>query len=587
MKRFFNIFLFIISFQSVLAQFQFECKVSKTTLGLNETLRVDFSMNADGDNFMTPNFEGFRIVGGPSQQISQSWINGRSSFNKAYSYYLLPLQKGVLTIKPATIEINGQLYKTNPVKITVTNAIPKPRDPNQQPQLSADTELHLIADISNSNPYINQPVTVVYKLYFSNNIGISNFDETNKPNYKDFWSQNIEIKELIAEQTTFKGEPYRSIVLKKVILYPQKSGKLEIEPLALNIDVQLPTGRRDIFGQMQIMEDSKIVSAGNKILNVKPLPEAGKPEDFTGASGKFNFTVIPSKTSLKHGESLELVVKAEGTGNLKLFSLPKPVVPTALEMYDPEHIENITTPLSGDQGSISDKYTIVPQFKGKYPIKPISFTYFDFGSNSYKTITSKEIMIDVIDGPTESVAAIKSNKEKIAKANKTLVFKEIITKTELTNIKKRDFLYSTKFYLLMFIPFLMIPLIIFIRKRNENLDNDTIGNRLKMNNKLAKKYLSQAKKQINNKEQFYIALEKAMHNFLKAKLKIETSEMSKSNIESLLLRNNANENSVSEFINLTENCEIARYAPATKATIEQDYEKAVLIIADLEKQLKN
>ena len=587
MKRFLYFLLFLISFQGAIAQVQFEAKVSKATLGLNETLRVDFSMNADGDNFSIPNFEGFRVVGGPSQQISQSWVNGRSSFNKVYSYYLLPLQKGILTIKSATIEINGQIYKTNPIKITVTNAIPRPRDPNQQPQISADSELHLVADISNVNPFINQPVTVVYKLYFSNNIGITNFAETNKPKYKDFWSQNIEIKELVADQTTYNGEAYRSIILKKVILYPQKSGNLTIEPLALNIDVQLPTGRRDIFGQMQIVEDSKIVSAGNKVLNVKPLPEAGKPDGFTGAAGKFDFSVVPSKTSLKHGESLTLVVKAEGTGNLKLFSLPKPEVPTALEMFDPEHNENITTPLSGDQGSISDKYTIVPQFKGKYLIKPINFSYFDFASKSYKTITSKEIMIDVIDGPTETIASIKSNKNAIAKANKSLVFQDIKLKTELTNIKRRDFLYSTKFYVLMFLPFFMIPMIVFVKKRKEASDSDTIGNRLKMNNKLAKKYLSQAKKQINTKEQFYIALEKAMHNFLKAKLNIETTEMSKVNIESLLLSNNAEQNSVNEFINLTENCEIARYAPATNATIQQDYDKAVLIIADLEKQLKN
>ena len=139
----------------------------------------------------------------------------------------------------------------------------------------------------------------------------------------------------------------------------------------------------------------------------------------------------------------------------------------------------------------------------------------------------------------------------------------------------------------MFLPFFMIPMIVFVRKRKEASDSDTIGNRLKMNNKLAKKYLSQAKKQINNKEQFYIALEKAMHNFLKAKLNIETTEMSKINIESLLLSNNAEQNSVNEFINLTENCEIARYAPSTNVSIQQDYDKAVLIIADLEKQLKN
>ena len=399
MKRFFAILFFIIS-HSLLAQIQFEAKASKTTLGLNETLRVDFTMNADGDNFMPPSFasEGFKIVGGPSQQVSQSWVNGRSSFNKSYSYYLLPTQKGTLTIKQASIEINGQVYKTNPIRINVTNAVEKPKDPNDT-QLSADTELHLVADVTKTNPYLNEPITVVYKLYFSNNIGITNFRELNKPKYNDFWSQNIDIKQLVAEQGKFNGENYRFIVLKKVILYPQKSGKLEIEPLSLDIDVQLPSGRRNIWGQVMLVNDSKRVSAGAKTIQVKPLPAAGKPEDFSGAVGHFDFKVVPSKTTLKNGESLDLNVSVSGTGNLKLFTLPKPVVPSSLEMYDPEHKENITTPLTGMIGSISDKYTIIPQFKGKYPIKPMRFSYFDLATASYKVITSSEIMINVLDGP--------------------------------------------------------------------------------------------------------------------------------------------------------------------------------------------
>jgi hypothetical protein len=106
-----------------------------------------------------------------------------------------------------------------------------------------------------------------------------------------------------------------------------------------------------------------------------------------------------------------------------------------------------------------------------------------------------------------------------------------------------------------------------------------------MNNKLAKKYLSEAKKQINNKEPFYVALEKAMHNFLKAKLHIETSEMSKDNIQELLLSRKANLEVVNDFIALTENCEIARYAPSSSATIQQDFDKAVTIISELEKQI--
>jgi hypothetical protein len=87
MKKY--IILFLISFQGLVAQVQFEAKVSKTKLGLNERLRVDFTMNADGDNFAPPTFDGFRVVGGPFQQMSQQWINGRGSFSKAYSYILL------------------------------------------------------------------------------------------------------------------------------------------------------------------------------------------------------------------------------------------------------------------------------------------------------------------------------------------------------------------------------------------------------------------------------------------------------------------------------------------------------------------
>ncbi|MEZ7498288.1 BatD family protein [Flavobacterium sp. Arc3] len=582
MKRY--LILILLSFQGLLAQVQFETKVSKTTLGLNERLRVDFAMNIDGDNFTEPSFDGFRVIAGPSQQVSQSWINGRSTFEKVYSYYLLPNQKGNLTIKQATIEYNGQVYKTSPVKINVTAAVEQPRDPNDT-SISADNNLYLIADISKTNPYVNEPITVVYKLYFSNNIGISNFKELNKPKYNDFWSQNIEIKQLVAEEGMFKGERYRYIVLKKAVLYPQKSGNLTIEPLSLDIDVQLPTNRRDVFGRVVIADDSKRVSAGAKTINVKPLPEAGKPDDFSGAVGNFGFKVTPTKTSLKNGESLDLVVSVTGKGNMKLFNLPKPVVPNALEMYDAVHGEDVNTSLAGMSGKISDSYTIIPQYKGNYPVKPMQFSYFDPGSGKYKTISSPEIMITILDGPTASDAVASNSGNGKNKISATEQFKFIKLKTNFVAINKDDFFGSKLFYGLLFFPFLLLPIIVLLKKKKEAIDGDVIGNRIRRNNKLAKKYLSQAKKQINNKEPFYVALEKAMHNFLKAKLHIETSEMSKDNIKELLLTRNANPVAVDDFIALTENCEVARYAPSSSATIQKDYDKAVSIISDLEKQI--
>jgi hypothetical protein len=585
MKKY--LILLLISFHGLWAQVQFEAKVSKNTLGLNERLRIDFTMNADGDNFSPPSFEGFRIVAGPSQQVSQSWVNGRSSFNKSYSYFLLPTQKGTLTIKQAAVEINGQIYKTNPIKINVTAAVQQPRDPNEEPQISADDAIHLVAEISKGNPYVNEPITVVYKLYFSYNIGITNWRELNKPKYNDFWSQNIDIKQLVAEEGKYNGEKYRCVVLRKTVLYPQKSGKLEIEPLSLDIDVQVPTNRRNFFGQVQVVNDNKRVSAGSKTITVKPLPEAGKPIDFSGAVGRFNFSVTPSKTNLKNGESLDLKVVASGTGNLKLFSLPKPVVPNSLEMYDPVHSEKVNTPLSGMNGSISDSYTIIPQFKGKYPIKPMSFTYFDLSTGKYKTITSPEILINVLDGPSNGDNAEVAANSGVAKMKVSAgeQFQFIKLKTSLTAINQKDFLGSTLFYVLTFLPLLIIPIIVLVKKKKEAIDGDVAGNKIRLSNKLAKKYLSEAKQQLQNKELFYVALEKAMHNFLKAKLKIETSEMSKDFIQELLLSRNGNSASVTAFIDLTKNCELARYAPASSVAIQQDYDKAVTIISELEKQI--
>jgi hypothetical protein len=582
MKKY--LILILLSFQGLLAQVQFEAKVSKSTLGLNERLRIDFIMNIDGDNFSEPSFEGFRVIAGPSQQVSQSWINGRSTFEKIYSYYLIPNQTGSLTIKQATIEYNGQLYKTTPVKINVTVAVEQPRDPNDN-SISADNNLYLIADISKTNPYVNEPITVVYKLYFSNNIGISNFRELNKPKYNDFWSQNIEIKQLTAEEGMFKGERYRYIILKKAVLYPQKSGKLTIEPLSLDIDVQLPTNRRDVFGRVVIADDSKRVSAGAKVINVRALPEAGKPADFSGAVGDFDFKVKPTKTSLKNGESLDLIVSVTGKGNMKLFSLPKPVVPNALEMYDAVHTEKLNTTLSGTAGKISDSYTIIPQFKGNYPVKPMQFSYFDLESRQYKTVIAPEIMVTVLDGPSAAVANVSNLENGKNKIIGTEQFKFIKLKTDLLALTTDDFFGSKLFYGLLLFPFLMLPLIVLLKKRKEAIDRDVSGNRRRRNNKLAKKYLSEAKKQINNKEPFYVALEKAMHNFLKAKLHIETSEMSKDNIKELLLTRNGNPLAVDDFIALTENCEIARYGPSSSATIQKDYDKAVSIISDLEKQI--
>ena len=205
-------------------------------------------------------------------------------------------------------------------------------------------------------------------------------------------------------------------------------------------------------------------------------------------------------------------------------------------------------------------------------------------SKSYKTITSKEIIIDVAEGD----GTVVSNKENANKQaiQKKEVFQYNKLKTEFVSTAQEDFLGSGLFYGLLIAPLLLIPAVILLRKQKEAKDADAFGNRVRRNNKLVKKYLLEAKKQMGDKVPFYMAMEKALHNFLKAKLHIETVEMSKDNIIELLQQRNASETSINQFMELMNDCEFARYAPATDTAMNNDFDRAITIISELEKQLK-
>ena len=584
------IILSVILIPSIVsAQVKFEAKVSKQKLGINERLRVDFEMNKDGDNFNPPSFAGFTIIGGPNQSIKNSWINGVRTYSKIYSYFIAPKKRGHFTITQATIYIDGETYKTSPIKIEVTAAVDKPKDP-KDPNYIAAENIHLVAEVSKTNPYLNEAITVVYKLYVAPNTGVNDWREIDIPRYNDFWNQNITTKEQKVQNGTYQGKDYRFVILRKTVLYPQKTGKLNIAPLSLNITVEVPTNRRDIFGSQLTTRVHKTVSAGNKTINVKALPEAGKPVDFTGAVGNFKFDVSASKEQLDASESLQVKVRVRGNGNLKLFNLPKVSLPSSLEVYEPEHNENVKTNLSGMQGTISDSYTVVPQYKGKYPIPSISFSYFDLKTESYKRLSSNEIIIDVINGPSSTESLNKNDlglnnvKQRVVLNNDQFAF--IKTKTNFTGIKPSYFFKTNLFWALLLTPFLAIPLAIVIRKKKAVRDADVYGNRIRKADKLAKKYLGSAKKSLSKKEAFYVALEKALHNYLKAKLHIETSDLSKDRVIKLLSDKQVEDLVISNFISIIENCELARYTPLTTVTMQEDYEKAAKTISLIDKQAR-
>lgn len=588
MKSYFKILFFILLFSthSAFSQIQFEATVSRMEVPLNENVRVDFTTNSEGDNFKAPKFDGLRVVAGPNQSVSYAYANGKKSFSKTYSFFLAPTRKGSVTIGPASIEIEGEIYHTQPISVTIVDAV-KREDPQTRLNHSQEQILngiHLVAEVSNTTPYQNEPISVFYKVYVERGSNLTNWNGTKIPKYDKFWVNNIEVKELKVESGTFNGKEAQFITFKKDILMPLEVGELELEPLVLDIQAEIPTGRRDFFGFPEMGYITKSYSTGKRVIKVKALPEEGKPEDFSGAVGNYDFKVSHDDLSnLSALQASEIKVEIKGSGNMNLFSIPKLVASEQLEVFDPEYTENFKPGIHGLQGSKKDAYTVIPQYKGTYYIKPLSFNYFDLKTRTYKTIESDSIKLTVVRGPELPKAQdLKDIQDTTTQAE----FQPIADDLNFHKYTSTDYWKSRLFYILTGIPFLLMPLFVILLNSLRNRNADLAGIRLREKNKLAKRYLSEAKKNIANKDLFYDALERCLHNFLKAKLNIETTEMSNENIKELLNENEISDDLIHDYLALKNACEYAKYAPSTQVNMKDDYKNAIEIIAQLEKQFK-
>ena len=559
--------------------------VSKNKLGLNQRVKIQFTINKQGaDNFQAPNFKNFQIVSGPSQSISQSWVNGNASFSQSYSYIVKPLKKGEFLIPAASIKLNNKILTSKPVKVIVLDPVDIPKDPND-PNYIAQQNVHLVAEISKSSPYVGEGIYVEYRLYVSQNISVRDFSYTDSPQYNGFWNQDIKIRGLTTQNGTYNGEQYRYVVLQKALLIPTKSGKLTIDPIEMDIVIGVPTGRGDFFGNPIVKNVTKSFASAKKFIRSKELPIEGKPESFNGAVGDFNFIVSSSKNILKSNETATVSVKVTGNGNLKLFELPEIKTPSELEVFTPEQKEKINVTSRGIRGSVTKNYTVVPQFKGKYKVPSTEFSYFDLKEKKYVRLTSEDIFVDVLEGKelvTDSDLASNSKKDIVATGAN---FRYIQTSSTFSLANESGFYTSKFYYLILILPLLFIPIGIVIAKRNDARNNDVLGNKLRKADRLAKRYLSEAKKQLGTKEAFYVALEKALHNYLKAKLRIETSDISKEKITELLKRKSVNESTIRSFIEVFNSCDMARYSPVSVVEMKDDYEKSKLVITQIDKQL--
>lgn len=584
LKFYISIFISLLSLSILAQEAELKVKVSKNKLGLNQRLRIEFSMNKQGaDNFTPPDFKDFRVIQGPSQSVSQSWVNGKVSFSQSYTYILKPKRRGELIISPANIKYRGKTLNSKMMKIVVLAPVKTPDNPND-PNYIAQQNIHLVAEISKSKPFVGEGIYVEYRLYVSENISVYDTSVTEAPQYIGFWNQEIKINGFPVKMGKYNGENYRYIVLQKALLIPTKTGRLTVDTMKMDIVIGVPTGRADFFGNVITKNIKKEFASVKKVVKPKSLPLENKPENFTGAVGAFKFDVSLSKNALKANESSQIKLVVSGKGNLKLFELPTIETPAELEKYQPERKERVRVTADGIIGSVTDIYTIVPQYKGKYKIPNVAFSYFNPAAKKYETIATEDLYVEVLEGKElETADATSVQKQTVTSTGKN--FRYIQTKSEFRARESSDFYKSNLFYLLLLLPLLTIPVGIVIGKNNKKRNSDVIGRKQRKAERLAKKYLSEAQKQLGKKEAFYEALERALHNYLKAKLGIEIADISKEKITQVLVQKGVDENTINQFIEVLKASDFARYTPITNTEMKQEFERAKQVIVQLDKQL--
>ncbi len=601
------VFVFFLFTFSSIAKTKFYTQVSANQVSVGDRIQVSFVLeNANGNNFKPPTFKGFSVLSGPNQSTSTQWINGKMSSSITYYYILSADMPGKFTINSAYITVDGKRLKTQPVTITVTKGSkPKKNRSSDEADLSEQAEkivrknLFLKLYVSKSQAYEGEAIVATYKLFVHPELQLVNLAQPKMPTFNGFWTQDLGDNKLNFTNETLNGVMYRVAVLKKVVLLPQQSGELEIEPMEIEsvVRFKVRSKRRgynpfddpffDSFFNSNYRDFRFTIKSGSSKIKVKPLPP-NAPPSFAGAVGKLQLKTHIDKLKAKTGDAVTLKITVSGYGNLKLIE-PLPLeLPTDIDMYDPKISENIKVTASGMSGSKTFEYYLIPLNPGQFKIKPVVFTYFDLSENKYKTLHSDEFILDVVKGSGNASAVISGvNKKDVEYLGKDIRF--IKTNWSGESNSMNGFAGSTAFYVLLLAPFPLFLFIFIYARRREELQRDKKLLRNRKAKAVAKKRLAEAGKYVdkNMENEFYEEISKALSGYVADKLAIPYAEFTLDNAATELKKRNVKPELIEKLISTIEHCDSVRYAPSTeKISMKDVYNRASEVIMELEGVLK-
>lgn len=586
---------------------------------VGERFSLTYTLNANGSNFQGPSFDGFRYIAGPGTSSSSSTqiINNKvtQSVSLTFTYYLQSTKEGTFSIGPAKVTSGGKEVQSNRVNIKVVKSSQTGQSSQAQPSVQnrqdtrnnqteiSDDDIFIRAIVSNMNPYQGEQVVVTYKIY--TRIAARSPMISKAPTFPGFWSVELENRnrQLQQQNEIYQGKEYVTAEINRVALFPQKSGKLPLEPMHVDCEIQVQSQQRrtrtndpffdrffnDSFFGNRFSYLEKTLISNPVTINVKPLPLSNKPANFSGAVGNFDMTSGIDHSSLKTNEPITLKVSVTGKGNLDLIDELNISFPPDFEVYDPKVSSNIRKSNSGISGSRTFEYLAIPRNPGSFVFKPVNFSYFDPVKKQFITLTTPEYHIEVEKGEgTYSNLSFSGVSQEDVK-----YIGSDIRHIQTGNLKLQKignyFFGSIPFYLLIIIPLVLVILMILIWKSREKKRKNVEFIKYKKATKVARKNLKKAHGYLKSgqKDEFFVEVSQALWGYLGNKFNIPRSKLSIDTVQDTLSGINVRKEIVDQFIETLEHTEFARFAPGDSGSgMESIYNEALEIISKIERELR-
>jgi len=572
----------------------FKVETTKKVVDLSEYFEINYIIEGGkASGFKPGDLSAFTIKSGPNETSKFTFVNGKTSQTYIYSYYVQAKKEGTYKIAGASVFINKKKYRAKEVsvKVSKTAATAQADSIAKKSKGRFEDFVYINIELDKDTVYKGEQVIARYNLYTL--YQISNFNITKNPSLPGFWMRDLNDRSYPQTQKVINGNRFRVVELKRVALFPQKSGNLSLDEIEIEGYVKVKRSRgksanpleelfdNPFFGGGFYKQELRKIKSNEKTLLVKELPSP-IPEGFTGAVGSFTVGATIDDRKVKTDETVTLSLTINGTGNIKLLDGPILKLQDGLEAYDSKVTENIYTNTGVVRGSKKFEYPIIPRKPGTYKIAPDEWWYFDTEKQRYQnySLGHYTLQVEAGDDYADNQSTFDESKYEL---------RPIKTENlKISSAKKTVYISKPVLVALAGFPILLLPLIGFINKRRELNRPSESELKYSQAEKVAIDRLSNAKNLMSQSEDkpFYDEVIRAVWDYLKNKFGIANAEMDKSIIQKTLTENKVTENTTKGITEVISLCEIALFAPsAAEANQQNVYDKAVQHISEIESQL--